>query len=90
MTEKLDEQHLRKRVRRVIHDVVGSSPGNDEENLRDIGVDSFRLIELTVALETEFSMSFPDESLQWCSMESVDRISETIAKELPSSEVDKP
>jgi acyl carrier protein len=89
MTEKTDDEHLRQRIRRVIHDVVGSSPDGDAENLRDIGVDSFRLIELATALEAEFSMSIPDEHLQWCSLVSVDRITETVAKGLSSNEAEE-
>jgi acyl carrier protein len=89
MTEKTEDERLRERIRRVIHDVVGSSPGSDDENLRDIGVDSFRLIELATALEAEFSISIPDEHLHWCSLESVGRISETVAKGIPSNEVEK-
>lgn len=89
VAEKTEDEHLRERIRRVIHDVVGNSPDSDDENLRDIGVDSFRLIELTTVLETEFSISIPDEHLQWCGMETVGRISETVAKGLPSSVVEK-
>lgn len=90
MIEKFEDEHLRERIRRVIRDVVGRSPGSDDDNLRDIGVDSFRLIELTVALENEFSISIPDDSLQWCSMDSVDRISATVAKGIPVNEAEKP
>jgi acyl carrier protein len=89
MTEKTEGEHLRERIRRVIHDVVGSSPDSDDENLRDIGVDSFRLIELATALEAEFSISIPDEHLQWCSLESVGRITETVAKGLSANEIEE-
>lgn len=90
MTQIADGGDLRQRIRRVIQDVVGMSPNSDDQNLRDAGVDSFKLIELATTLEDRFSVSIPDERLQWCSMESVDRISETIAEALSSSEVEEP
>lgn len=89
MTGKTEDGHLRERIRRVIHDVVGGSPDSDDENLRDTGVDSFRLIELATALEAEFSISIPDEHLQWCSLESVGRITETVAKALSANEAEE-
>lgn len=70
------------RIRRVIRDVVGQVPDSDEENLRDIGIDSFMVIELTIALESEFSISIPDAQLEWCNMQTVGRISEIVVKAL--------
>jgi acyl carrier protein len=66
------------RVRRVVEDVVGRAPDADGEDLRDVGLDSFMVVELTIALETEFSIVIPDEQLQWCSLETIDRISATV------------
>ena len=77
---------MRERIRRVIKAVVGRSPDNDDENLRDLGVDSFMVIELTMALESEFSITIPDESLQWCSMENVGQIEKIVADGLEHSE----
>jgi acyl carrier protein len=88
VAETTEDEHLRAHIRRVIHDVVGKFPDSDDENLRDIGVDSFKLIQLTTVLESELSITIPDEHLQWCSMETVSRISDTVANGLPSNEVE--
>jgi acyl carrier protein len=81
---------VRERIRRVIKEVAGRSPGSDDENLRDLGVDSFMVIELTIALESEFSITIPDESLQWCNLESVGQIDKIITGELGQSEGSRP
>ena len=90
MTEIFEEDARRERIRAVIRDVVGDCPDSDDVNLRNHGVDSFTLIELVTALETAFSISVPDEYLQWCRMESVARISETITRGLLAAEAGKP
>ena len=36
---------------------------NEGTNLKEIGADSFDLLELVTALEEEFSMTFPDEAV---------------------------
>jgi acyl carrier protein len=68
MTDSIDEGSHRERIRAVIRDVVGNCPDSDDANLRDHGVDSFTLIELATALEEKFSITIPDELLQWCTM----------------------
>jgi acyl carrier protein len=81
---------VRERVRRVIKEVVGRSPGSDDESLRDLGVDSFMIIELTMALEAEFSITIPDESLQWCTMDNVGQIDKIVVGGLEQSEGSRP
>lgn len=80
MVEESENEGTRERIRRVVRNVAGHAPDNDDENLRDIGVDSFMIVELTIALESEFSISVPDDQLQWSSMETVSRISEIVAR----------
>jgi acyl carrier protein len=90
MAEENERAAVRERIRRVVSEVVGRSPGSDEENLRDLGVDSFMMIELTMALESEFSITIPDESLQWCTMDDVGKIYEIVVGDLEQSEGSRP
>jgi acyl carrier protein len=90
MAEENEQAAVRERIRRVVKEVVGRSPGSDDESLRDLGVDSFMMIELTMALESEFSITIPDESLQWCTMDNVGQIDKIVVDGLEQSEGSRP
>lgn len=89
MTDSIDEDTRRERIRAVIRDVVGNCPDRDDANLRDHGVDSFTLIELATALEEKFSIIIPDELLQWCTMATITAISGSVAQGHPIAEAGK-
>lgn len=82
MVEAIDDENVRERIRRVVKEVVGRLPDTDDGNLRDIGVDSFTVVELTMALESEFSITIPDEQLEWCKMENIGLLSQIVVKGL--------
>lgn len=68
------------RIRRVVTTVVNRSPEGDDTDLRDIGMDSLALIELTLALESEFDVAIPDDQLAYCHLGTVHQISEVLRR----------
>jgi acyl carrier protein len=53
-------------VKNVIADIIGREPqeiGNDANFWTDLGVDSIKAIEITVAMERKFKVSVRDEQI---------------------------
>ena len=64
----MDRDAILAKVIEVVDDTLslGDDVTLDENtNLKEIGADSFDLLELVTALEDEFSMTFPDEAVGW-------------------------
>ena len=62
----MDRDAILAKVIEVVDDTLslGDDVTLDEStNLKEIGADSFDLLELVTALEDEFSMTFPDEAV---------------------------
>ena len=62
----MDRDAILAKVIEVVDDTLslGDDVTLDENtNLKEIGADSFDLLELVTALEDEFSMTFPDEAV---------------------------
>lgn len=62
----MDRDAILAKVIEVVDDTL--SLGDDvtlgeDTNLKELGADSFDLLELVTALEDEFSVTFPDESV---------------------------
>lgn len=74
MDRLADREVTRARVRRIVCEVVGCGPEVDVDNVRALGIDSFKVVELTLALEDEFAIAIPDDKLLWSSLETIDRI----------------
>ena len=62
----MDRDAILAKVIEVVEDTLslGDDVTLDEAtNLKELGADSFDLLELVTALEDEFSMTFPDEAV---------------------------
>ncbi len=62
----MDRDAILAKVIEVVDDTLSLGDDvalNEGTNLKEIGADSFDLLELVTALEDEFSMTFPDEAV---------------------------
>ena len=78
------ESVVRERVRGVLHDAVSLAKPvadlKDESNLFDIGLSSFDLVTLLVALEEEFRVDFPDALMQRETFSCISNISASVER----------
>lgn len=68
------EMTVKKTVLKLIAEVNGTIPEllNEKQELSKAGMDSIDIVELSLALETEFDISIPDADYeQWSTIESV-------------------
>lgn len=62
----MDRDAILAKVIEVVEDTLSLGSDvqlNEGTNLKELGADSFDLLELVTALEDEFSMTFPDEAV---------------------------
>ena len=62
----MDRDAILAKVIEVVDDTLSLGDDvvlNEGTNLKEIGADSFDLLELVTALEDEFSLTFPDEAV---------------------------
>lgn len=62
----MNRQEIREKVVELVNDTldVDNVELNEDTNLKDLGADSFDLLELVTALEDEFELTMDDEDVE--------------------------
>mgnify|MGYP000698889043 CR=1 FL=1 len=79
----MEIEYIKDVVRNYVTKII-KSPSMPEYNslLTDIGIDSVKIIELVIYIESKFNFEFDPENLNYITLRSIDSISEYIYKKL--------
>jgi acyl carrier protein len=80
MSERLEDKIKRMIVDRLFLTVSPESIGDDDNLMEALGLDSIRLFEITIGLESEFELDLSKEDFDIASFSSVAKLSQVVRR----------
>ena len=79
----MEKQIIKKQVKKILGEkYLQDTNLKDNDDLLELGIDSIKIIELVIDLETEFNFEFADEKLSYETLYCIDNIVSYIHEEM--------
>lgn len=78
----MDRNQIRKKINAILVEIMGDESVLTSDNIKEMGIDSLKIVKIFVLIEQEFDIEFEDEQLLFDNYTSVDDVVLVIQEKL--------